>query len=690
MITQLLITSLMLMGAGLHAATYYVGPAGSDKKNGSQASPFRTIQKAADVMKPGDTCLILSGRYREAVVLKESGTEGKPLTFKAAPGQKVVIDGTDPVAGPWKVSAEGVYSTSWTGKTEQLFFKNQPMMWARFPNMKFDENWQADKKWALTEKGSQVGVAVHAGVGSIGQSLKGALFFIKLGKGNNCFSRTITRHEAGSAEIHWDSKEFLDNPRFTAEDGQSEKIKVAGLNGNRFFIKGSLALLDAEHEWFYAAQSNKLSLMPPGKMAPSAGEVTVKTRVYGFQAEDTAYLRLEGVDFFACSARFDKVRHVTMERCRFFYPYELHQFHDNPQVVEDQHPVFLLGEDNLIKSCLVQYSPGTSLYVIGRKNRIENSIVCEGSRHGRHNDPNITVRYDHRKGYGRDFSYQGRGGNVVSHCTVFNGSGIGVYLLGRGPSTAEYNHVFNVGQYCTDVSALYIPLGKDRRWTGFHHNWIHDINGIGIRCDQDGEQVLFHHNVVWNCKAGGKANGYSCRIYNNTIFVNNPNHPFLTVLQGQDELMTDWPVQNNAAFRLADRRDLREMKQLSKEEKKKRPFILDLKETKYIHHNKIITAKNHESLFVSTDEDNMDLRPRKGSALIDRGAKVQGVTDGFHGKAPDIGAYEYGGPYWTAGASWWPDGKKPPMTMAEATQRAHQMSHGKRFYKESHKRYRNQ
>ena len=66
--------------------------------------------------------------------------------------------------------------------------------------------------------------------------------------------------------------------------------------------------------------------------------------------------------------------------------------------------------------------------------------------------------------------------------------------------------------YCTDVSALYIPLGKKREWTGFHHNWVHDINGIGIRCDQDGEKVLFHHNVVWNCKAGGKANGYEMKM----------------------------------------------------------------------------------------------------------------------------------------------------------------------------------
>ena len=45
-----------------------------------------------------------------------------------------------------------------------------------------------------------------------------------------------------------------------------------------------------------------------------------------------------------------------------------------------------------------------------------------------------------------------------------------------------------------------------------------------------------------------------------------------------------------------------------------------------------------------------DFRPREGSSLIDAGIEVPGITDGFIGSAPDIGAYEYGNThYWIPG-----------------------------------------
>lgn len=42
--------------------------------------------------------------------------------------------------------------------------------------------------------------------------------------------------------------------------------------------------------------------------------------------------------------------------------------------------------------------------------------------------------------------------------------------------------------------------------------------------------------------------------------------------------------------------------------------------------------------------DAVDLRLRKGAAAIDAGTVLPNVTDGFHGRAPDLGAYEYGTP----------------------------------------------
>jgi hypothetical protein len=42
--------------------------------------------------------------------------------------------------------------------------------------------------------------------------------------------------------------------------------------------------------------------------------------------------------------------------------------------------------------------------------------------------------------------------------------------------------------------------------------------------------------------------------------------------------------------------------------------------------------------------DSVDLRLRQGSAAIDAGIELPNITDGYRGRAPDLGAYEYGEP----------------------------------------------
>jgi hypothetical protein len=76
----------------LAAGTFYVSPSGNDSTGaGSQASPWRTIQKAADTVGPGSTVLIQPGTYREAVEITIEATSTNPVIFKGD-GAGVVID----------------------------------------------------------------------------------------------------------------------------------------------------------------------------------------------------------------------------------------------------------------------------------------------------------------------------------------------------------------------------------------------------------------------------------------------------------------------------------------------------------------------------------------------------------------------------------------------------------------------
>lgn len=78
------------------AVTYYVSTGGSDANSGtSLSSPWKTIQKAANVAAPGDRVHIRSGNYAEAVTFPRNGTSSLPIVFEgyqSAPGDNPNLD----------------------------------------------------------------------------------------------------------------------------------------------------------------------------------------------------------------------------------------------------------------------------------------------------------------------------------------------------------------------------------------------------------------------------------------------------------------------------------------------------------------------------------------------------------------------------------------------------------------------
>ena len=86
-------------------ATFYVSPTGSDSNPGTQAQPFRTIQKAADVVNPGNTVIVEDGVYsgsnqcsNAVVCLTRGGSAGQLVTFKSRNKWGAKIDGQNGVA----------------------------------------------------------------------------------------------------------------------------------------------------------------------------------------------------------------------------------------------------------------------------------------------------------------------------------------------------------------------------------------------------------------------------------------------------------------------------------------------------------------------------------------------------------------------------------------------------------------
>jgi len=97
--------------------TYYVAPDGDDRNSGlGRDKAFRTVSHAANKANAGDTVLIAGGIYREMVRVRATGLPGRPITFKAIPGEKVIFDSNNRtistvffVSGKHYIRLDGLY-----------------------------------------------------------------------------------------------------------------------------------------------------------------------------------------------------------------------------------------------------------------------------------------------------------------------------------------------------------------------------------------------------------------------------------------------------------------------------------------------------------------------------------------------------------------------------------------------------
>lgn len=123
---RLITLSVTLVCASSSAALYHVSPAGSDTNSGTEIEPWRSIQRAVNVLQAGDTVLVAAGLYDERVLTARGGTsETNRITVRAI-GQAtlrgfeinhpfVTVDGFDvtghsafsPLTGYIRVSANG-------------------------------------------------------------------------------------------------------------------------------------------------------------------------------------------------------------------------------------------------------------------------------------------------------------------------------------------------------------------------------------------------------------------------------------------------------------------------------------------------------------------------------------------------------------------------------------------------------
>jgi alpha-L-arabinofuranosidase len=112
---QTLFLTLLLLTLSVgsaNGAEIHVAVKGHDDADGKKITPVRTISRAGQIAQPGDVITVHEGVYRERVNPPRGGTsDDKRIVYQAAPGEKVIIKGSERVTG-WKKVEEHTWSVT--------------------------------------------------------------------------------------------------------------------------------------------------------------------------------------------------------------------------------------------------------------------------------------------------------------------------------------------------------------------------------------------------------------------------------------------------------------------------------------------------------------------------------------------------------------------------------------------------
>jgi hypothetical protein len=284
-------------------------------------------------------------------------------------------------------------------------------------------------------------------------------------------------------------------------------------------------------------------------------------------------------------------------------------FHGNSRSVE------IRGSDHVIEKCDIGYGSGTGIWDSGTNTRILNNYLHDFNYLGDY-DAIVMVR-------------DGGGGTLLMHNTIARGGRDAIQMVSNN-NVVAYNDV-SVSNLIADDCGLFYTVGGPRN-TEIHHNWFHDTESpgtkrkaAGIYLDNDSVGFSVHHNVVWNTEWSAiqiNKDAGDIDVFNNTLW-------------NTDKAMGAWHADGTAFFNVRVWNNLADDHNFEQQSDRQNNLTLTT-----------------EDPFV--DAANGDFRLRPGSAPVDAGREIAGITDGHTGAAPDIGAYEAGAKYWVPGINWDP------------------------------------
>jgi hypothetical protein len=233
-------TSLVVMlavGPPCSARTLWVDiGSAAPLEDGSPEKPFRAINAAIEVVQPGDTVMIRAGTYREQFRIP-SDEPGKPITVRAADGERVIVAGCVRLDG-WQPAGGGVWVTTLDWKPDRLLIGGKTQTIAREPNA----------GWWRSAGATDDGLVDLANLSGIQAHPTGGEVRVWLQRGNVFQTFPIRSLDNQSGRVTLDE---IDRPGMLTD-------------GDKYYLQNRARLIDRPSEWAVEPDGGrfKVSFMP--------------------------------------------------------------------------------------------------------------------------------------------------------------------------------------------------------------------------------------------------------------------------------------------------------------------------------------------------------------------------------------------------------------------------------------------
>ena len=586
----------------LIAATYYVSQAtGSDSYTPAQATniatPWLTIQNAANNVAAGDTVLICAGTYRETVTLPVSGTFNAPITFAGYSNQIAVVSGANQATN-WVLESPNIYYAPMSltlGVGNQVFQNSQMMPEARWPNAGPEFPWQNSQTnpspdWAyVTTANSANGwfTCTNLPARTNNYWVGGATLHIMAGYGNIMDVVAITSYTNSSQTL-------------VTTYTQTAPAYAISTN-NEFYLSGLKGELDSPGEWWYDSVNVRLYFYS----TTTPVNVEAKVRGVGFNLSGRAFVQVTNLSFFGCTIQTDTgaTNHLYAGLKMKYLMHSQTAFTSFPP----NNDLLALESGTVLRNSDIGFSSSALVYLAGNNIRVINNNL-------------------HDAGYIPDWNpllscNQSNQQNLISYNTIHDSGRALLSYLSRA-TIVEYNDFTNGMRMTSDGAPVYDV--NDSSPVLFDHNLVHDSPGpvghtgfgvCGVYLDSKDSNWTVHHNVIYNIPT-------YCMVFN-TLF-------------------TYQMVFNNTCANCGTG---------------VYSFGPQTRDAGTAMYNNIFTGGfNGSSWYTSDLRYNLTANPgfvtnsyqlQSNSIAINQGVVIPGVTDGYIGPAPDLGALEVGANNWT-------------------------------------------